>query len=667
MNSVTATPLANITVNNFDAANPTIGVAVPLNADLDLGAVDILDSTGSAGALNQVLKSNGVGNGVSWGADGGGIAAVTEGVLGNISIPNPLVPFVSVRNPLNAVLNLGTQSITGTTGSIQLVNLVATSQTTITGQQMRIQDTAVAANGILMTETGLAVSGSAGAQTLTYGSSNIVKTGGAMGITAPTALNITAGTGVNINSGTSPVQITQPVNTAPKLTTDIANVNYYADFVVDNNNSTAVVNIPPPNYNGQRLTCIARGISPITSWIAFGNDATTANPNGIFATYTASTGEVWIARTDSNKIDIWDATLTGAPIAQIAVTGGSARVYCFYEESGFMFFGGSFDNVAGTLQNGVGRVSLTAPYAPDQLLEGATTVNGVDVGTGTQGVYCLESRLGYLYAGGEFQQFTPSGAPANFIFRIFDYTLPTGSQTYDFVDGGTNAPVYALLNTGTYLFIGGDFTQVSTVFFPYAYLAVWDGFNWGFTDGNLFNAPISNLENVPYSSFIFVGGFFTHTTDAYSCYLDYNNPFAPNTATNLTLSTPLASRGATYYNGTTYVSTSADGIYSSNTQGVWVSQGTAVNATPTFMGQFGGSLNVGYSDAAGYYKQTTPSQTSTFTLTSGNFENNNIATYTSVLMSLPDTAQSWIGVDVATAPKWIQIGCYTLSPYLTYS
>ena len=267
---------------------------------------------------------------------------MNEGVLGNISIPNPLVPVVSVRNPLNAVLNLGTQSITGTTGSMTLINAVATSQTTITAQQIRIQDTAVAANGILATETGLVVSGAAGGETLTYGSSNIVKTGGAMGISAPTALTINAGIGVNINSGTAPVQITQPVNTTSKLTTNIANVNYYADYVVDNNNSTAVVNIPPPNYNGQRLTCIARGISPITSWVAFGNLATTANPNGIFATtYAASTGEVWIARVDSNKIEIWDALLTGL-IAQIAVTGGSARVYCFYEESGYMFFGGSF-------------------------------------------------------------------------------------------------------------------------------------------------------------------------------------------------------------------------------------------------------------------------------------------------------------------------------------
>ena len=596
---------------------------------------------------------------------GGGVAAVNEGVLGNISIPNPLIPVVSVRNPLNAVLNLGTQSITGTTGSIQLVNLVATSQTTITAQQMRIQDTAVAANGILMTETGLAVSGAAGAETLTYGSSNIVKTGGAMGISAPTALTINAGIGVNINSGTAPVQITQPVNTTSKLITNIANVNYYADYVIDNNNSTAVVNIPPPNYNGQRLTCIARGISPISSWIAFGNQATTANPNGIFATYAASTGEVWIARTDSNKIEIWDTNLTGL-IAQIAVTGGSARVYCFYEESGFMFFGGSFDNVAGVIQNGVGRVSVST-YAPDQLLEGATTINGVDVSTGTKGVYCLESRAGYLYAGGEFQQFTPSGTPANFIFRIFDYTLPTGSQLYDFVDGGTNAPVYALLNTGTYLFIGGDFTQVSTALLPYNYLATWDGTVWGFTDGNLFNAPISNLENVPYSSLMFVGGFFTHTTDAYSCYLDYNNPTAPNAPTNLTLSNPMSSRGATYYNGTTYVSTLNDGIKSSVSQGVWVNQGVAVSATPAFVGSFGGFLNVGYSDAAGYYKQDTPAQTSTFTLTSGNFEYNNIATYTSVLMTLPDTAQSWIGVDVATAPKWIQLGCYNLSPYITYS
>lgn len=599
------------------------------------------------------------------GGGGGGVVAVNAAAAGNITIPNPLIPVVSVANPLNAVLNLGTQSITGTTGSMTLINAVGTSQSILNANQLRIQDTAVLANGILLNENALAVSGGGGGETITYGSSNIVKTGGAMGISAPTGLSIIAGIGVSINSGTAPVQITQPVGFAgSKLTTSILNVDYYGDFVIDNNNSTAVVPIPPPNYNGQRLTCIARGIFPLASWQPFGNNALLANPNGVFATYVASTGEVWVARTDSNKIEIWDSTFSGATsIAQIAVTGGSARVYCFHEESGYMFFGGSFIDVAGTAQNGLGRVLVSNPYAVDQLLDTATSVNGVNTTLGTQGVFTIESRAGYLYGGGEFQQFTPTGTAANYIFSISGYTLATGSQVYDFVDGGTNAPVYVMKNLGTYLFIGGAFNQVGTSFLPYNYLVTWDGASWGFTDANLFNAPVSIIQNVSWGNYLFIAGDFNHTVDAFSCYIDYNTPTSINIQTNLTLQTPYNSRGGSFYNGTTFINTTTQGIFSSVSQGVWVNQGTAVNATPSFFGFIGGFLVVAYLDAADYYKQIVPAQTSTFTLTSGNFEFNNVATYTSAVFTLPDVAQSFIGVDCPAAPKYILLG---FNPYITY-
>ena len=77
--TVNATPFANITVDNFDPANPTIGVSVPLNANLDVGPVDIVDSGGFIGAAGTVLSSNGVGAGTSW------IAAVPAG---NVVVPN---------------------------------------------------------------------------------------------------------------------------------------------------------------------------------------------------------------------------------------------------------------------------------------------------------------------------------------------------------------------------------------------------------------------------------------------------------------------------------------------------------------------------------------------------------------------------------------------------
>jgi hypothetical protein len=574
------------------------------------------------------------------GGGGGGVAAVNAAPLGNISIPNPLVPVVSVINPLNAVLNLGVQNITGTVGTL---NFTAAGDS-LTFDRNSIDHNA-AANPLAITSNGQTQLTSVGITTISSGAAGTNMTN----------------SGLAINNGAGQTVITQPPNTASRLATNIANVYYYADFVVDNGNSTAVVPIPPPNYDGQRLTCIARGIAPTVSWSPFGNLATTANPNGIFATCVASTGEVWIARTDTNTVEVWDNSLTGAALGTITLTGGSARCYVLYEAGGFMFIGGSFTQIGATAQDGLGRCILTAPYTEDKL-QSATGEIGVDTTVGTAGVYALEVQGSYLFAGGEFTQFSPSGSPANFLFRVDFFALPTGNQTYDMATNGTNGPVYALLNTG-YLFVGGSFTDVGGGF-GYLYCATWDGTNWGFTDNNTFNGTVSVLENVNYSNKIFVGGGFTHSPQAYSCYLDYNSPTSANTATNLSIASPLT-RGCSYYNGITWVNTQTDGTFSSVNDSVWVSEGSAGNASPSFFGFFGGFYVVGWSDLGDYYKRVQPAQSSTFTLTSGNFEFNNIATYTTVIISVPDYAQSWIGVDTTiAAPKWIQIGS---NFYVTYS
>ena len=61
------------------------------------------------------------------------------------------------------------------------------------------------------------------------GTSTIAKTGisNPLNITSNTTFNLVSGAGISINSGTSPVVITQPPNTATKLQTDLAGVNYY--------------------------------------------------------------------------------------------------------------------------------------------------------------------------------------------------------------------------------------------------------------------------------------------------------------------------------------------------------------------------------------------------------------------------------------------------------
>lgn len=68
---------ANISIPN--PLVPVVALQAPLTANLDLGAVDVVDSGGIIGAAGTVLSSNGAGAGTAW------IAAVPAG---NVVVPN---------------------------------------------------------------------------------------------------------------------------------------------------------------------------------------------------------------------------------------------------------------------------------------------------------------------------------------------------------------------------------------------------------------------------------------------------------------------------------------------------------------------------------------------------------------------------------------------------
>ena len=120
------------------AANPIVNLDDPLTAQLNLGAVDVLDTAGAMGAAGTVLSSLGAGNGTSWVVGGGGAMNVQPGV--NIDIPNPALPVVNLQNPLTAVLNIDIQNITGTTASITLNDATVNSQLVMDGQQANYID-----------------------------------------------------------------------------------------------------------------------------------------------------------------------------------------------------------------------------------------------------------------------------------------------------------------------------------------------------------------------------------------------------------------------------------------------------------------------------------------------------------------------------------------------
>jgi hypothetical protein len=89
----------------------------------NINTTTITDINGGTGLPGQLLSSTALG--IDWITAGGvGVAAVNAGT--NISIPNPLAPVVSLQSPLTATLNMGTQPITDSVGSIGTPSQVLT-------------------------------------------------------------------------------------------------------------------------------------------------------------------------------------------------------------------------------------------------------------------------------------------------------------------------------------------------------------------------------------------------------------------------------------------------------------------------------------------------------------------------------------------------------------
>jgi hypothetical protein len=488
----------------------------------------------------------------------------------------------------------------------------------------------------------------------------------------------TAGGNLFINSGTSTVisssvntvlsggagvVVQQNASTQPRLITEIANVNYYPDYVYDNQNVSTPNSIPAPAIQGQRLTLINKGVSPSLDWIARG--ITGVNPAGVYATYSASSGLIWVARTDFNEVQVWDSTFSTQQGSVVLGGSGDQRAFCFWEESGYMFIGGSFTSVNGnaTQQGGLTRVNTSAPFTEDPIYDGAGGINSVNIAGSGYGIYTITTFGGTMYCGGNFQQFS-NGSSANNIFALSSYTAGSGSQTYDWMNGGVNSAVQTLLGAGSYLFIGGDFTNVYTGTSPvsYQHLVSWTSGVYDFVAGNAWNGSVNTLQFVNSGSLVFVGGAFTITSQSYSCYIDYLSPNSSAQDTTLSISNPLT-RGSTFYNGNTYVSTVANGIYYLNYP-TWVYDDDAINGyTPRFIGNLNGQLNVAYQDTPDYYQRTSLTQNGVWTLSSGNFKFNGLL-YTTFTMGIRDQAQQFLGDLTGGTPIWRQIAN---TPYGSFS
>ena len=528
-------------------------------------------------------------------------------------------------------------------------------QNTIAGQNLVLYQTANATNIALNnTGSGGGITNNCSTGQFSVSSNNFSIVGAnASSITSNNNITITANT-----SGTS-VIIPQGISNQTKLITDIANVNYYPTFLVDNQNSNNV-SIPAPSIQGQRLTIVNKGVSPASTWLNYGSPVANSG-YGVYAVLSASSGQVWIARTDTNIVQIWDAGLTSV-LGSVSLAGYAERAYCLYEEGGWMYIGGSFSAVNGNAipQNCITRIGLYS-YIEDPIYDGAGNIYGVNGGGMGDGVWCITSYSGLLYCGGQFQQFS-NASPASNLFYISGYGSGGGSNYFTEAHGGTNAKVNALLNQNSYLFVGGDFTYVNWLSsaLNYPYLATWNTSSWDFVGYNTLNGPVSSLNYTAYYPYIVVGGYFTAPYN-YVCYIDYTFPNNYPVDTTLSLSYPVLF-GCLYYNGYTYIHSQNQGVYSSNSFQVWTNLGTPYSGTPSYMGYFNGEVKVGFINYEYIQSKTNLSQNATFTLTSGSFKFNQTS-YTSATITLVDVGWDFVG-DLTSGAVWRQT---SYNPWGSYS
>ena len=619
------------------------------------------------GANGLVLKANSAsitGLGIEWAVDGtSGITGVSAGA--NITIDNtaPLTPAISLSSPLTSTLSLGTQSASGTTGSLVFTNVNVpvqsisqisaggiSSYSSVSGSQIATmgksgfttQDTSanlltIAPTSIIKTggtalsltsagginvgsqinmttnnitgTTGTATFTSAG-QTVSYGAFGPIKTvgGSQLAMTSTTS-------GILLNGGSAGIQLNQPAGSTT-LKTTIANVNYYPDTYLTNQNLNSV-GVSPPSVVNSRLTLNNLGLTNTNQWSDYGN--------AVFAGYSAFTsdvnGNIWLAQQGSGVIEVWDITISSLLHTIILDNGGNPKsVEVFKQLGNFMFIGGSFNTINGnaTPQYGITRVS-TASYVEDPIYDSTFFINGT---AQNAYVYAIEvdGSNDRIWFGGNFTSFN-NGTNCYRIATFNNAQQAGGLQTYSEIDGGVGDDVYAIHYDNTltnYLYVGGAFTTVGvntspqTMNYGAVYYPLGVAWIYPFCQNQLSSTVYAIIPSAS-TQYLFVAGSFANpsplTGDPYSVYVEVVDAQNLYFDTGLTLATPPNQKQAYGYLGAIPPAVVGANIFhiESGFQ-VWTSLGTPTGAGGVSgINNFAGNWKVIY-DGYGFVRshQTLP-------------------------------------------------------------
>ena len=415
--------------------------------------------------------------------------------------------------------NQGGQNIslnhTGNSGAISLSQSGTSSQINLNASGTN------SAINILASNTGSAVN-------ITGGNSvNIASSAGGISLVAQTGSGIltnqTNGNRTILRTGL-PVSIaTQPVD-------------YYPAVHIDNNNANSV-SVEDPKIPYQTLTVINNGISPAIQF----QDVSNSYSSG-YDSIAYIGGYVWLA--SGGNIYIVDAgygTLYQTITLAGSSSGSSTRALCYYYANPYVYVGGDFTSVNGNAQPqyGLTRIYIgggVGSYYEDPIYDSSTGSYGVNGYVNT-----ISEFGGNLFVGGNFGSIAGSGNTAQNGMRVQNFGGSGGSQLYDNDSGqmGFNGEVFCSCSNGSFIFFGGNFSQVGSGSYSYPYFSAYNGGTWIQCDNNQFNGVVYACGVSQLSPHILCAGDFTQNGFSNVCYVDgsspsssaYNAGFSPSTTT----------------------------------------------------------------------------------------------------------------------------------------
>ena len=558
-------------------------------------------------------------------------------------------PVVSLLNPLTSVLNLGTQNITGTSGTITLTSTPSTSKTTISAIQVQVADTNTPTTlNSTLNENGLIITNGNGTAQLTP-TSLVHTTASTFSISSASGPLSLAGYGGNGDG----IQIQQSINAGTTLVSNLTNVKYYPDYVLTNNESD-LQTAPNPQVIGQRLTLVNYGLTNNNAWGDYGG-VIWSNTNAMFKD---SNNLVWLAEGGgTGNIQIYQDDMTTF-VQNFTITGATRTINVFFESGGYVYIGGCF---TGEVSNATPQYSLTrvyvgsgAPYFVDPIYDAGNAIYGVQGGTN---VFTIANGYsGDIIYGGDFTTLS-NGAPCYYIANVSNLSGGSGNQGYAEVGGGTNGKVYSILDPyGSGLWVGGDFTNVNYSVSPIShnYCSCWDSVSWNEVALNNINAPVFAIKQTSYAKVWLCGQFTMNGTIAqnYNTYIDYTNPSQAEDTT-FTMSAPVSNNLAFFAsaNSTLGVVEGQNKFYITNGYKVWTDYGVIG----------GGGLKTGISFFQSEWKVCLDANTfvrTHYTLPdscsfAGSYKYNGTA-YTFYTITTTDVAQQFIGDP--TCSYWTIIG-----------